>query len=244
PWPFRQGQRPALDQRHVACPNPLRRKGLGPAVPDRAGAVAGIDAGSKRPIADDRPALVYDLDWDEDARLAEWQAVLQATKDLPAVLHVALLIDSWNEIEVLQHAHWLGPLLAASLLRQTGTTANHLACLNVGAQKVARERRRARDRVSRLLAFVDAVHEAASAGIKEHDRLVLARGQLERRLRALRANSKLPQLVEFTLARPLVSTAMIQAELKLTKQGALNLVADLGLREITGRKRFQAWGVV
>jgi len=206
--------------------------------------LAGIEAGPRTPTADERPSLVYDLDWDEDERLGEWQDVLQATKDLPAALRVALLIDAWTEIEVLQHAQWLGPLLAASLLRQAGATANHLACLHVGAQKVPRERRRGRDRTGRLLAFLDAIVEAAAAGLKEHDRLVLARGQLERRLRSRRASSKLPQLVELTLARPLVSTGMIRAELKLTKQGALNLVADLGLREITGRKRFQAWGVV
>ena len=29
-----------------------------------------------------------------------------------------------------------------------------------------------------------------------------------------------------------------------TRQGALNLVAELALREMTGRKRFQAWGVI
>ncbi|WP_352726020.1 helix-turn-helix domain-containing protein [Mesorhizobium sp. M0276] len=32
--------------------------------------------------------------------------------------------------------------------------------------------------------------------------------------------------------------------LKVTKQGALNLVGELGLREMTGRGRFRAWGIV
>ncbi|WP_352827500.1 RHE_PE00001 family protein [Mesorhizobium sp. M0494] len=206
--------------------------------------LAVIEARPKRPIANDRPALVYDLDWDEDARLAEWQAVLQAAKDLPAVLRVALLIDAWTEIEVLQHAPWLGPLLAAALLRQTGTTANHLTGLHIGAQKIPRERRRARDRIVRLLAVLETIHAAASAGLKEHDRLVLARGQLERRLRSRRTNSKLPRLIDLVLARPLVSTAMVQKELDISRQGALDLVGELNLREITGRKRYQAWGVV
>ena len=206
--------------------------------------LAGIDAGPKRPSADDRPELVYDLDWDEDARLAEWQAVLQATKDLPAVLRVALVIDAWTEIEVLQHAPWLGPLLAAALLRQTGTTANHLTGFHVGAQKIPRERRRARDKIVRLLAVLETIHAAASAGLKEHDRLVLARTQLEQRLRSRRTSSKLSRLIDLVLARPLVSTAMVQQELDVSRQGALDLIGELNLREITGRKRYQAWGVV
>ena len=94
------------------------------------------------------------------------------------------------------------------------------------------------------MAFVEAIHESALAGLKEHDRLVLAKSQMERRLRERRASSKLPDLVELVLARPLVSTGLIQETLKVSKQGALNLVGELGLREMTGRGRFRAWGVV
>ncbi|RWM89511.1 MAG: DUF1612 domain-containing protein [Mesorhizobium sp.] len=206
--------------------------------------LAGIEAGPKRPATDNRPTLVYDLDWNEDERLDEWQAVLQATRNLPAVLRVALLIDAWTEIDVLQHAPWLGPLLAAALLRQTGTTANHLTGLHAGAQKIPRERRRARDKVVRLLAVLETIHATASAGLKEHDRLLLARTQLERRLRSRRTSSKLPRLIDLVLARPLVSAAMVQKELDVSRQGALDLVSELNLREITGRKRFQAWGAV
>ncbi len=63
-------------------------------------------------------------------------------------------------------------------------------------------------------------------------------------MRERRANSRLSDLVELVLSRPLVSTAMIQDTLKVTKQGALNLVGELGLREITGRGRFRAWGII
>jgi hypothetical protein len=37
---------------------------------------------------------------------------------------------------------------------------------------------------------------------------------------------------------------MIEKELKLSTRGALNLVAALGLREITGRGRYRAWGIL
>lgn len=58
---------------------------------------------------------------------------------------------------------------------------------------------------------------------------------MERRLRERRASLRLSDLVELVLSRPLVSTAMIQDRLKVSKQGALNLVGELGLREMTGR---------
>lgn len=52
-----------------------------------------------------------------------------------------------------------------------------------------------------------------------------------------------PARVELVLARPLVSTAMVQKELDVSRQGAVGLVGELNLREITGRKRYQGWGI-
>lgn len=204
---------------------------------------ADIPARKEETSRRDRPDLIYDLDWDEDARLAEWQDVIARTRDLPVVLRGAILLEAWSDIEVLQHAIWLGPLLVAALLRQEGLAANHLACLHLGAKNIPRERRRARNRNDRLLASLDAIHDAALAGLKEHDRLVMAKNQVERRLRERRTSSKLPDLVELVLSRPIVSASLIQERLKVTKQGALNLVGELGLREMTGRGRFRAWGI-
>lgn len=206
--------------------------------------LSGADVPAKAARPDDRPDLIYDLDWDEDARLAEWRDVIARTRDLPVVLRAAVLLEAWSDIEVLQHAAWLGPLLIAALLRQDGIAANHLACLHLGAKNIPRERRRARNRSDRLLACLDAIHDAALVGLKEHDRLVLAKSQMERKLRDRRASSKLSEVVELVLSRPLVSAGMVQERLKVTKQGALNLVGELGLREMTGRGRFRAWGVI
>jgi hypothetical protein len=37
---------------------------------------------------------------------------------------------------------------------------------------------------------------------------------------------------------------MIAEELRITPRAVQNLVADLGLREATGRGRYRAWGII
>jgi len=95
-----------------------------------------------------------------------------------------------------------------------------------------------------LLASWEAVTLGAWQGIKDHDRWRLARGLLERKLSGRRKHSKLPALIDLVLARPLVSAGMIAAELGVTARAAQDLVAALGIREMTGRGRYRAWGVV
>ncbi|GGA94565.1 hypothetical protein GCM10011491_23560 [Brucella endophytica] len=191
-----------------------------------------------------RDPLIFDPEWDEAARLDDWRAVLDRSADLPPVLAAAILWDVWEEIGPLQRRGWLGTLLIEALLRQRGKTKTHLLALNSGLRAIARDRRRHRDRTTRLKAFLAAVSEAAALGLKEHDRLTLAHEQMQRRTGNRRQNSRLPQFVDFVLARPLVSSAMIEKELEISTRGALNLVGELGLREITGRGRYRAWAIM
>lgn len=200
---------------------------------------------AKKPGRAPADPLIYDLDWDEDERLDEWRGVLRQAEQLPAVLQAIVALDAWNELSVLQHAPWLGRLFAASVLRQAGvTTGTHLAAINHGLKTIPVDRRRHRDRETRLLAIAQGLLATAKLGLKEHDRLALARRMFERKLEGRRASSKLPEVVELVMAKPLVSARMVAKELDVTPQAARRIVLELGLREMTGRGRFRAWGIL
>jgi hypothetical protein len=194
-------------------------------------------------VAIERDPFIFDPDWDEDARLHGWRDVIVTTKRHSPVLAAALAWDAWEMIQPLQHRPWLGPLLAAAILRVRAKTRAHLVCLHVGLKSVRPTHRRARDQAARLVAFLDACAAAAAAGLKEHDRLMLARGQLQHRATRRRKTSRLPALIDLVLARPLVSTTLIADELAISTRAAQNLVLELGLRELTGRGRYRAWAV-
>lgn len=139
----------------------------------------------------------------------------------------------------------MGRLFCAALLRQAGiTTGAHLSAINLGLKTIPVNRRRHRDRETRLLAIAQGLIAAAEIGLKEHDRLALAKAMMDRKLEGRRTSSKLPELVELVMAKPLVSAGMVANTLEVTPQAARRIVLELGLREMTGRGRFRAWGVM
>ena len=201
------------------------------------GPPAKVDAGGRDP-------LVYDQDWDEAERLSRWRDSISEADALPPALGAAVLWEAWETLEPLQRQHWLGTMLIGAYLQSRGKVTTHLLAFNVGLKAISRERRRSPVQTTRLVAFLDALSGAAEAGMKELDRLGQAKDQMERRLRNRRSSSSLPNVLELVLSRPIVSAAMVARAAKVTPRGALNLVADLGVREMTGRGRYRGWGVL
>lgn len=188
--------------------------------------------------------VVRDTDWDEADRLTQWKRVLQDVADLPPTLAAALIWEAWESLEPMQRQHWLGSQFVSAYLRARGKVASHLLGFNVGLKAVPRERRRSTNRLARVIAFLDAMSASAESGMKEISRLVQAREQMARRLNGRRSSSSLPTAIELVLSRPIVSAPMIAKAAKITQRGALNLIAELGVREVTGRGRYRAWGIL
>lgn len=188
--------------------------------------------------------VIREADWDERDRVSSWRELLPRVEHFPPALGAVLLYDAWEVIEPMQRQNWLGGQLASAYLRARGKVTSHLPAFNVGLKTVPREQRRASARMTRLVAFLDAMSAAADIGTKEIARLALAREQMERTLRGRRSSSNLPAVIDLVLSQPMVSTEMIARAANVTPRGALNLIAELRVREMTGRGRYRAWGVI
>ncbi len=118
-------------------------------------------------------------------------------------------------MQVLQHAPWLGRLLSHRPRISPPSISARSPSPSIG--------RRHRNRERRLLAIANGLIAAAETGLKEHHRLRLARQMM---------------------ARPLVHAGTVAKVRGVTPQAALRIVGELGLREMTGRRRFRARGIL
>ncbi len=188
--------------------------------------------------------VIRDSDWDEQERLTEFRKVMKQVEMLPPALAAAVLFDAWETLEPIQRQHGLGGQLVSAYLRARRKVTSHVPTFNIGLKAVPRERRRAHARSTRLSAFLEAMAAAADFGMKEVYRLSQARDQMERKLRGRRSSSSLPAVMDLVLTHPIVSAPMIAKAARVTTRGALNLIGELGVREMTGRGRYRAWGVI
>lgn len=101
---------------------------------------------------------------------------------------------------------------------------------NLGLKFISVERRRHRARDTQLLAIVN--------GPPRPPRLA------SWSMTGLRSSSNRPGLIGLVISGLLVSTGMVAESFEVTPRAALKTVVELGLREMTGKGRFRAWGVV
>jgi hypothetical protein len=198
------------------------------------------------PLRKNRSHLVYDPDQDETESEDVWLDLVKRTSHWPAVAAAAVAWDAWLDLNLYARQPWLGLTMAAAILRARGLT-NHLLPLAAGF-KQSKFRPQGREGSLEIVeGFCQVLDEALSLAHKDLDRLILARELMGRVAAKTRSNSKLPELVELFLSRPLVTVPLGAKLLQVTPKAVDLMLAQLGgalPRELTGRTRYRAWGIV
>ncbi|WP_246777241.1 RHE_PE00001 family protein [Microvirga sp. VF16] len=198
------------------------------------------------PLRKSRSHLVYDPDKDEAENEDVWLDLVKRTSHWPAVAAAAVAWNAWLDLNLYTRQPWLGLTMAASILRARGLT-NHLLPLAAGF-KQSKFRPQGREGArEKLEGFCQVLEEALVIATKDLDRLILACELMSRVTARTRSNSRLPGLVELFLSRPLVTVPLAAKLLKVTPKAVDLMLAQLGgalPRELTGRTRYRAWGIV
>ena len=201
----------------------------------------------ERPPPETPPLRLRDPDYGASSRLMAWLDALKAAEDAPAVLATAIAIDAWLMLEPAERGGEVGFSLAATILRQRDIAAHHLPALGLGYRKGRFRWSPHQGQAVRLAGLIEAMQGSATLVDGDLKRLTLAREVMGRRCEGRRGNSKLPQLVDLFMASPLVTVQMATEKLKVTQQAVEVMLKELGPslpRELTGRKRYRAWGIL
>jgi hypothetical protein len=199
------------------------------------------------PPPETAPLRLRDPDYGASSRLMAWLDALKATEDAPAVLATAIAIDAWLALEPAERGGEVGFAMAATVLRQRDIAAHHLPALGLGYRKGRFRWSPHQAQGVRLAGLIEAIHDSARLADSDLKRLTLAREVMARRCEGRRGNSRLPQLVDLFMASPLVTVQMATEKLKVTQQAVEVMLRELGPslpRELTGRKRYRAWGIL
>lgn len=190
---------------------------------------------------------VTDPAHDGAGRLAAWRQTLAATEGQPAVWAAAVALDAWLLLEPSERSGELGFLLAAQVLRQRGLVTQHMPTLGLGLRKAKVRWTPHHPQRVRVESLLSAFSQSAVALGADLDRLDLARQVMLRKCAGKRGNSRLHELVDCFTASPLLTVQMAARQLGVSPQGIEVMMGELGSalpREITGRKRYRAWGIL
>ncbi len=172
--------------------------------------------------------------------------MIKRTSHWPAIAAAAMAWNAWLDLNLYTRLPWLGLNMAASILRTRGLTSLLLPLAAGFKQSKFRLQGREGAR-EKLEGFCMVLEEALAIAHKDLDRLILARELMSRVTAMTRSNSKLPELVELFLSRPLVTVPLGAKMLRVTPKAVDLMLAQLGgarPRELTGRVRYRAWGIV
>jgi len=198
------------------------------------------------PLPRHRSPLVYNPDQDDTEAEDLWLDVVKPTAPWPGVAAASVAWQAWLDLGLYPRLPWLSLILAGAVLRARGLTA-HLLPLAAGF-KQAKFRPQGREGPQeKLEGFCMVVEEALAVAHKDLERLSLARDLMSRVTAKTRANSRLPQLAELFLSRPLVTVPLAAKLLHVTPKAVDLMLDQLGgarPRELTGRTRYRAWGIV
>jgi hypothetical protein len=194
---------------------------------------------------DRRNELVYDRTWGEAERLAAWQQVRREADALPALLAAAFVWDAWHMLQPEQRGFWKSWLLASLTLKARKGYGQGLLPLAWGAVHGDVQRDKRFPLNLRVEGFLEAVAGACDRTGQEIVRLIHADALMARQTEGKGKASKLPQLKDLLLRRPVVSARMIRKALKVSPEGANYLLKQLAPtpREVTGQRSYRVWGI-
>jgi hypothetical protein len=207
----------------------------------QAGEVTGDHMG-----APDRPDYFYDPNRNEAGRIDRWRRVWRDTNALPPLLAAAIAWDAWHTLLPEQQGPWRAPLLASLILRTRGKARNLLLPLDTG-QRIVGRRWNARDAFGqRVAAFLDIAAAAVKHAGNELSQLELAKERMTLKLNGVRNSSRMADLIDLLIAKPIVSIPLASKELRISKQAVRLLIPRLGStpREISERRRYRYWTVI
>jgi len=210
-----------------------------------------LDLEGERPTPDagedhQRNELIYEPDWNQAQRLLAWRTAISEVDKWPALIGAAVAWDQWLRLEPIQHGNARAGLMAALVLRSKAKTKHHLAAVDIGGRHAKYRPAGHHSSHERIMGFLEWVETAAIAGYKELDRLSLAHNVMSLKLRGRRKNSRLGRLVDLFISYPVVTVPMAAKALRVTPRAADQMIKEIGSvpRELTGRGRYKAWGVL
>ena len=184
---------------------------------------------------DDAEALAawFDLERDVPAR---W----------PALLRAAVLLEAWAMINPLPRHSYMGAVLVNAVLGRDRRLRRNRLNVEPGRRALTAGGHRRPERQSglrRTAWWLRAISSAEVSAYAELDRLRIAHQVVARHLVGRRTSSRLGDVIDLFAQKPIVTAPLISQHLGISQQAARGLVRSLGVgvREVTGRSRFQAW---